>query len=72
MDHLIQQHEILERITLADLFDRCIGKMAKLCLGDNNYIQGIIDEVQEDYILVRREPPTIVPLDKILWLQFIE
>ena len=61
-----------QRITLADLLDTSIGKIAKFCLGDNQYIQGIIDEVQEDYLLIRREPLTYVPIEKIIWMQFLD
>lgn len=61
-----------KRMTLADLFDSSTGKNVKLCLGDNLYIQGIIKKVQEDFLLISREPPTVVPMDKIIWFQFLD
>ncbi|MFC1850479.1 hypothetical protein ACFL27_09840 [candidate division CSSED10-310 bacterium] len=69
MDDLLEKKP---RITLADLLDHSAGKMMKICLGDNSYIQGTLAEVQEDYLLIRREPMTYVPLDKIIWFQFLE
>lgn len=66
------QIERTARMTIADLLDRSTGKMTKFCLGENIFIQGKIDNVQEDYLLVQRDPPTLIPIDKIVWLQFLE
>jgi len=57
---------------LQELLGQSCGKLVKLCLGDNTFIQGTISVTQKDFVIIQREPVTFIPLDKIIWLQFLD
>ncbi|MBN2382072.1 hypothetical protein JXQ70_04230 [bacterium] len=61
-----------DQTTLTELLTQNCGKTVKFCLGENVSIQGIISEVHEDYVIIQREPVTIIRLDKIIWFQFFD